>query len=187
LSTSKLRDTWGIRLLLPITAAMVLLADQSSKYIIVNSLQRYQEWAPIPALRRLFAITYTTNTGAAFGLFPNGSVFFVLIAVAVVIAILVYYQQLATHQWLLRLSLGLQLGGALGNLLDRLTRGYVVDFIYFKFWPVFNVADSCIVVGVALMAYVLLKEGKENPGEQEVSAAGGHEQENSEPNLSATP
>jgi signal peptidase II len=167
---------------------MVLLADQSSKYIIVNSLQRYQEWAPIPALRWLFAITYTTNTGAAFGLFPNGSVFFVVIAVAVVLAILVYYRQLATHEWLLRFSLGLQLGGAVGNLLDRLTRGYVVDFIHFKFWPVFNVADSCIVVGVALMAYFLLKEGKENPGEQrEVSAAGGHEQENSEPNLSATP
>jgi signal peptidase II len=167
---------------------MVLLADQSSKYIIVNSLQRYQEWAPIPALRWLFAITYTTNTGAAFGLFPNGSVFFVVIAVAVVVAILVYHRQLATHQWLLRLSLGLQLGGAVGNLLDRLTRGHVVDFIHFKFWPVFNMADSCIVVGVALMAYFLLKEEKENAGEQrEVSAVEGHEQENSEQNLSATP
>ena len=165
---------------------MVLLADQSSKYIIVNSLQRYQEWAPIPALRRLFAITYTTNTGAAFGLFPNGSVFFVLIAVTVVLAILVYYRQLATHQWLLRLSLGLQLGGAVGNLLDRLTRGYVVDFIYFKFWPVFNVADSCIVVGAAVMAFFLLREGEERSGDRpQATASESHGQEGSGQNLSA--
>lgn len=173
---------WG-RLILPLTAALVLLADQSSKYAIVNSLQRYQEWAPVPALQWLFAITYTTNTGAAFGLFPNGSLFFVVIAVVVVIAIFIYYQHLAVHQWLLRLSLGLQLGGAVGNLLDRLSRGHVVDFIYFKFWPVFNVADSCIFVGVALMAYCLLKEGKQ----QETSVAEGHEKGNSEQNLSAAP
>jgi signal peptidase II len=167
---------------------MVLAADQGSKYIIVNSLQRYQEWVPIPALQWLFAITYTTNTGAAFGLFPNGSVFFAVIAVVVALTILIYHRQLDSHQWLLRLSLGLQLGGAVGNLLDRLIRGHVVDFIHFKFWPVFNVADSCIVVGVALMAYFLLKEERERPLEQRrVSAAEGHEKENSERNLSAAP
>ncbi len=182
---SKFKNRWST-LILPITVALVLIADQVSKYIIVNSLQRYQEWAPIPALQWLFAITYTTNTGAAFGLFPDGSIFFVAIAIVVVIAILVYYRQLTPHQWLLRFSLGLQLGGALGNnLLDRLTRGHVVDFIYFKFWPVFNVADGCIVVGVALMAYFLLKE---EPGEQQkTSVAESHDKENPEQNLSATP
>lgn len=175
-------------MILPVTVALVLIADQASKYIVANSLQRYQEWAPVAALQWLFAITYTTNTGAAFGLFPDGSIFFAIIAAVVAIAILVYHRQVAAHQWLLRFSLGLQLGGALGNLVDRLTRGHVVDFIYFKFWPVFNVADSCIFVGVALMAYFLLKEGKEGPGERrETSVAGGHEKENSEQNLSATP
>ena len=168
-------------------AVLVLLADQTSKYIIINNLQRYEEWAPIPALQWLFVITYITNTGVAFGLFPDGSLFFVVIAVVVVIAILIYYRQLSVHQWLLRFSLGLQLGGALGNLLDRLTRGYVVDFLYFKFWPVFNMADSCVVLGVALMAYFLLQEEKKGPGrQQEASTAEGHEKENSEQNLSAT-
>jgi signal peptidase II len=174
-------------LFLPLTAAIALLADQSSKYIIVNNLQRHQEWVPIPALQWLFAITHTTNTGAAFGLFPSGSDFFAVIALVVILAILIYHRQLATRQWLLRFGLGLQLGGAAGNLIDRLTRGYVVDFIYFKFWPVFNVADSCIFVGVVLMAYCLLKEGQESSGEEpDVSAVEGHEQENLEKNLSAT-
>lgn len=187
MSESKARSRWA-RLVLPLAAALVLLADQGSKYIVVNSLRRYEEWVPIPALQWLFAITYTTNTGAAFGIFPDGSLFFTVIAVVVAVVILVYHRQLAAHQWLLRFSLGLQLGGALGNLLDRLIRGYVVDFIYFKFWPVFNVADSCIVVGVALMAYFLLKEGKAGPGEQqETSVADSHEKEDSEYNLSATP
>lgn len=185
--TSSFPKSWA-RLILPVAAALALFGDQISKHIIINTLQRYEEWAPIPSLQWLFAITYTTNTGAAFGLFPDGSLFFVIVAVVVVVAILVYHRQIAAQQWLLRLGLGLQLGGALGNLLDRLTRGYVVDFIYFKFWPVFNVADSCIVLGVALMAYFLLREGKEGPGEeQETAASEGHDQGSSERNLSATP
>jgi signal peptidase II len=184
LLVSKSRIKWG-HLILPITATLALIADQASKYIIASSLERFEEWAPIPSLQWLFAITYTTNTGAAFGLFPNSGALFIVIAVVVVIAIFIYYRQLATQQRLLRFSLGLQLGGALGNLLDRLTRGYVVDFIHFKFWPVFNVADSCIVVGVALMAYFLLKEGQAEANErQETMATGGSDQENSGQNLS---
>lgn len=167
---SKSRIKWG-HLILPITTALALIADQASKYIIANSLERFEEWTPIPSLQWLFAITYTTNTGAAFGLFPNSGPLFIVIAVVVVIAIFIYYRQLATQQRLLRFSLGLQLGGALGNLLDRLARGYVVDFIHFKFWPVFNVADSCIVVGVALMAYFLLKEGQAEANERQETMA----------------
>jgi len=186
LSVSKLENRWG-NWLLPVTAALALIADQVSKHIIVNNLHHSQEWTPIPSLQWLFAITYTTNTGAAFGLFPDSSVLFIIIALIVVVAIFIYHRQLAAHQWLLRFSLGLQLGGALGNLMDRLTRGYVVDFIYFKFWPVFNVADSCIVVGVALMAYFLLKEDKAEKEQQKATAADSHDKENSGENLSATP
>ena len=183
---SRFKDKWA-SLILPTAAVLVLFADQISKNIIVSNLQRYEEWAPIPALQRLFAITHITNTGAAFGLFPDASLFFTIIAVVVIAVILVYHRQLATHQWLLKLGLGLQLGGASGNLLDRLTRGYVVDFIHFKFWPVFNVADSCVFVGAALMAFFLFKEGKEASGErQETSVAEDHEKEDSGHNLSAT-
>lgn len=169
MSTFTFSNKWA-HLILPITATLVLIADQASKRIIVDNLARSQEWTPIPSLQWLFAITHTTNTGAAFGLFPDSGVLFVVIALMVVVAIFFYHRQLASHQWLLRFSLGLQLGGALGNLLDRLTRGYVVDFIYFKFWPVFNVADSCVVVGVALMAYFLLRESKVDANKQEAPA-----------------
>ena len=185
MSVSKSTSVW-VRLTLPLAAALVLLGDQISKYIIVNNLQRYEEWAPIPSLQWLFAITHTTNTGAAFGIFPDGSLFFIVVAILVVVAILIFHSQMAAQHWLLRLGLGLQLGGAIGNLLDRLTRGHVVDFLYFKFWPVFNVADSCIVVGVALMAYFLLREGEERPGDQpQATASESHGQEGSGQNLSA--
>jgi len=173
LSASKVMNKLA-RWFLSITAALVILVDQVSKYIIVNSLERFQEWAPIPSLQRFFAITYITNTGVAFGLFPDSSILFIIIAVVVIAIIFVYHRQLAEQQWLLRISLGLQLGGAIGNLLDRLTRGYVVDFIHFKFWPVFNVADSCVVVGAALMAYFLLKEGQVEEA-KETSAEGEEE------------
>jgi signal peptidase II len=186
LSAPEVKNLRGYLLLLTI-AALALIADQASKYIVANNLAPHQEWAPIPALQWLFAITYITNTGSAFGLFPDGSLVFIVIAIVVVVAILVYHRQLAGHQWLLRLGLGLQLGGALGNLVDRLThQGHVVDFIYFKFWPVFNIADSCIVVGVALMAYFLLREGREEAKRQpEAAAAEGNDREHPEQNLTA--
>ena len=183
MSAPEVKNPGGYLVLL-IIATLALAADQASKHIVVNSLQLYQEWAPIPSLQWLFAITPTTNTGAAFGLFPDGGLLFIVIAIVVVVAILVYHRQLATRQWLLRVSLGLQLGGALGNLVDRLTRGYVVDFIHFKFWPVFNVADSCIFVGVTLMAFFLLREGRTEASQQTGAAiTESNDQESSEKNL----
>jgi signal peptidase II len=76
--------------------------------------------------------------------------------VVVIGVIVAYFRFLPANRPWLRLSLGLQLGGALGNLIDRLRQGYVVDFIYFKNMPVFNIADCCIVVGVAILAFHLL-------------------------------
>jgi len=163
-----------------IIAALVVLTDQISKYVVTRTMTPYQEWAPIPAIQRLFAITYVTNTGAAFGIFPQASTVFAVVAVVVVIALFFYNRQLESGQWLLRLSLGLQLGGAVGNLIDRLTRGFVVDFIHFKLWPVWNVADASIVVGVALMAFFLLREGQVEPEKTQDT-----EVDSSEENLSA--
>jgi len=108
-------------------------------------------------LRDLVSLTYVTNTGAAFGLLPDHGLFFIAIAAIVVIAILVYHRHLPDKA-LVKASLGLQLGGALGNLTDRLRYGYVIDFIDFKVWPVFNLADSAIVIGVAVLAYYLLRD-----------------------------
>jgi signal peptidase II len=139
-------------------AAHVLLTDQISKALVLRYLNPNQSWNPIPGLSNLFSITQVTNTGAAFGLFQDRGMVFVIIAIVVIIAIFAYYHYLPSDQVLVRISLGLLLGGALGNLLDRLHYGYVVDFLDFKFWPVFNIADSSIVVGVIILAIFLLRE-----------------------------
>jgi len=141
--------------LLPALATVVLLADQASKLWIQqhfltcddNSLSIVPGW---------LAFAYTCNKGAAFGLLANETLLFVLIALVVSGVIVAYVRFLpSNHPWL-KLSLGLQLGGALGNLIDRLRQGYVVDFISVKAWPVFNIADACVVVGVLILAYHLL-------------------------------
>jgi signal peptidase II len=162
-----LTKRFGEKIILPAVALLILVADQISKHLVLSNLNPGQSWNPVTSLAPWVSITHVTNTGAAFGLFPDRGSLFVVIAVTVVVAIIFYYRHLPTGQWWIKVSLGLQLGGALGNLLDRLRLGYVIDFIDFKIWPVFNVADSSIVVGVAILAYYLLRERdeKEN-GEQ---------------------
>jgi signal peptidase II len=146
---------------LPCVAVLTLAADQFTKYLVVSNLELYESWVPIPALARWFDIHYVANTGAAFGLFQNGGLFFVIVAIVVSLVILFYYRYLPDGQWLIRVSLGLQLGGALGNLIDRLRVGHVIDFLNFQVWPVFNVADSSIVCGVLLLAFLLLREDRD--------------------------
>ena len=138
--------------------ALVIVADQLSKAYAVAHLRWGESWMPIAAVRPFFRFTLTHNTGAAFGLFPQGGVVFLVIALIVAAVILYYYRQLPGRAWLVRLALGLQLGGALGNVIDRLRQGYVVDFLEVPHWPVFNVADSCIVVGVVLLGWVMWRE-----------------------------
>jgi signal peptidase II len=96
-------------------------------------------------------------------MFPDQGNFFIIVAVLVVLAIVLYYRYLPTGQWLVRLSLGLQLGGAMGNLLDRIRFGSVVDFVDIGFWPIFNVADVSIISGVAILAYCLWREDVDSP------------------------
>jgi len=141
-----------------VVALFTVAIDQVSKYVVVSNLELYASWAPIPAIASWFDFSYVTNTGSAFGLFQNGGMFFVIISIIVSLVILFYHKYLPDGAWLVRLSLGLQLGGALGNLVDRLRLGHVIDFIHFSFWPVFNLADSAIVCGVALLAFLLLRE-----------------------------
>ena len=137
-------------------AALVFALDQWTKSLVLKHLPFQQPWNPIDALRPFVTLTHVHNTGAAFGIFPSGGLFFTVISIVVVIAILFYYRQFPSNQPFVRISLGLQMGGALGNLFDRLTLGYVVDFIDFQIWPVFNVADMAIVAGVIILAYFLL-------------------------------
>ena len=151
------REKWE-KLILPVIAVLILVADQISKYLVMAHLELGESWAPVPALERWFIFRYATNTGVAFGLFPDKGYLFMVIAMAVVVIIVLYYRHLPRGQWLIRISLGLQLGGALGNLLDRVRLGRVTDFIDFRIWPVFNLADMSIVAGVSILAFSLLRE-----------------------------
>ena len=135
-----------MRLILIVAA--VMLADQLSKQFIMRTMEIGQS---ITVISNFLYITYVRNPGAAFGMLPYQTAFFVVITVLVG-AFIIYYYRLLTedHKWL-RLGLSLQLGGALGNLVDRLNEGYVVDFINFTIWPpVFNIADSAIVIGIGI-------------------------------------
>ncbi len=155
--------------------ALVLAADQLSKAYAVAHLRWGESWAPVEALRPFFRFTLTHNRGAAFGLFPQGGTLFLVIALVVTAVILYYYRRLPPRAWLVRLALGLQLGGALGNVVDRLRQGYVVDFLEVPHWPVFNVADSCIVVGVVLLGIVMWREERRAAAQAEERAEG-HQQ-----------
>lgn len=155
--TSARKAGWWV---LPVVAVLTLVVDQVTKYVVASSLAPYESWAPIPALARWFEIHYVTNTGAAFGILQQGGLFFKIVAMIVSLVIVIYYRQIPDGQWPIRLSLGLQLAGALGNLIDRLRVGYVIDFLDFKVWPVFNVADMSIVGGVLLLAFLLLREDR---------------------------
>lgn len=148
-----------IEILLPfIITASVLILDQASKYLVETRIPLYGYWAPIPALAHLFRLTHTANTGAVFGLFQGSGWFFAILAVVVAAAIVYFNVTLPGGQLLLRLALGLQLGGALGNLVDRLRQGHVTDFIDVGPWYIFNVADMALVSGVILFGIVLLRD-----------------------------
>lgn len=139
---------------------LVVGLDQYTKHLVREHLALNTSWNPIPWLDPIVTLTHIRNTGAAFGLFPNMSIVFVIVATIVIVVIAVYYRQLASASWMLRLALGLQWGGAAGNLIDRLGHdGQVTDFIDFRVWPVFNLADGAVVVGtIFLAAYVLFVE-----------------------------
>ncbi len=149
-------------------AAAVLVLDQLTKAAVMRYLPPETPWNPIEPLRAIVTLTYVTNTGVAFGLFPQFGNVFIVLPVVIVAALLLFYRRFALSHWLLPVCLGMQLGGAVGNLIDRLRFGHVIDFVDLKFWPVFNVADSCIVVGVLILAILLLRdkpeEGTMQPG-----------------------
>jgi signal peptidase II len=139
-------------------ALTVFVLDQATKYLVLQNIPLGESWSLFPALERLFKFTYITNKGAAFGMFPQLGSIFMVVAIIVIMAIILFHHHLPIENIWIRLSLGLQLGGAMGNLLDRFVHGYVVDFVDIGFWPIFNLADLSIVCGVAILAYHLWNE-----------------------------
>lgn len=172
--TKQIRDF----VIVPLLAAGVVLVDQVTKAWVRSSLRPGQSLELARWLNPVFRITYVTNTGAAFGLFPGWSQAFVVVAVMVILALVWYYFQLSGTAWLMQVALGLQLGGAVGNLIDRLRfGGRVIDFVDLNFWPlrrwpVFNVADASIVAGVTVLVLLMIwEEWREGRGSTQFATA----------------
>ena len=141
------------RFVLYAVGAAVLLADQATKLAILRLMPA---GASQPLIGPYVSITIRCNTGAAFGLFPSATTLLTVLATAVIVLIAVWGPRLVCSKRLLAVALGMLLGGAAGNLADRVRVGYVIDFIDVHFWPVFNIADIAITCGAMLAAVALL-------------------------------
>lgn len=145
-----------------ILALFVILLDQVTKWLIV---QRLQLGESIKVIEDFFYITSHRNRGAAWGILQGQMWFFYVITVVVIIGLIYYMQTAVKGKKLFGISLGLMLGGAIGNFIDRVYRKEVVDFVQtFIFgydFPVFNIADSALVIGVALLMLQMLREERE--------------------------
>ena len=130
---------------------VILVLDQWTKWLVRTNLEIGQMWSPFEWLAPYARIVYWHNTGVAFGLFQGVGWLFAILSLIISIFIIFFYGRIPSEDWPLRLALILQLGGALGNFVDRVTIGYVIDFVSVGNFAVFNVADSCITVGVVVM------------------------------------
>ena len=147
----------------------ILLLDQWTKFLVVQKLPLYQR---VVVIQGFFNLTHVRNTGGAFGIFGGekgglSSVLFVVVSLIAVVAIIFFFAKVKESEKVVTLSLSLILSGAIGNLIDRLRYGEVVDFLDFYLstyhWPAFNVADSAICIGIGLMALeVLIRDRKKS-------------------------
>jgi len=154
-------------LLLFVVAGLIIALDQWTKHLVRTNLDFQETWSPFAWLAPYARIVHWKNSGAAFGMFQNlGSVFMVL-AIIVIVVIMYYFPRLPRQDWVSRLALCMQMAGAAGNLIDRiLWQGYVTDFISLGEFPVFNVADASISIGVAVLVLGVWFKGKEQAADE---------------------
>lgn len=152
-----LRSRW---MLLVLVTIPVFVIDQLSKVWLSDVLLRYNR--PVPLLFDWVQLAYHENTGVAFGLFPDQGGLLSIGAGLVLLLLALTYQYIlpADSRWI-TVAVGMIFGGGLSNLVDRIRQGYVVDFIQFGWWPVFNLADSAITIGVAALAFHIIFIGEE--------------------------
>jgi signal peptidase II len=158
-------------LVIVLVAAVVMGIDQWTKSLVEARVPLNGAIAPFPSLAQNFNIVHWWNSGAAFGILQGQASFFIVVAVVVIVAVVVYARYMPERSLPVTLCLGLQLGGAFGNLIDRLTQdGHVTDFLLFMLpvgdrvyqWPAFNVADMGIVGGtIGLGIFLFMADGKE--------------------------
>ncbi|MEN4011168.1 MAG: signal peptidase II [Chloroflexota bacterium] len=162
--------------ILALVSGIVIGLDQITKSIIRQNLAIGEMWMPLEWLAPYARIVHWYNRGAVFGLFQGFGEWFALLAIIIALAIIYYYPRIPAEDWALRAAMGLQLGGAVGNLIDRLTIGHVTDFFSVGNFPVFNVADSSITIGVVvLIVGVWLQERREKQARQAADANEIHE------------
>ena len=133
---------------------IIVFSDQLTKFLIKQNLQLNQS---IPVIKNILHLTYITNTGSAFGLFKGFNWFFILFSLVVIIVIFYFINQIKNNEKMMRISVSLVLGGTIGNLIDRIAYGAVIDFIDFRIWPVFNIADSAVTIGIIILIVLLWK------------------------------
>ncbi|MGD9015168.1 MAG: signal peptidase II [Candidatus Omnitrophota bacterium] len=130
----------------------IVVIDQLTKYIISQGIP---PGTSIPVIKNIFHFTYVLNRGAAFGMFKNQIYFFILTAVLSIVFIIIILRRRGSRKQ--EIALYLILSGAISNLIDRIRLGAVIDFLDFRIWPVFNIADSAITIGAILLAFSILK------------------------------
>ena len=131
----------------------IVAGDQFTKALVMRSMVPGES---IPILQDIFHFTYVLNPGAAFGILSNQRMFLLVTGAVLILATAYFYPLLKKSDIFLRLGATTILSGAVANLIDRLQTGYVVDFFDFRIWPVFNVADIAIVLGMGFMIYAIL-------------------------------
>lgn len=157
-------------------AAVVIVLDQWTKTLVRLNIPKFETVIPFPALGDYFVFEHVENYGAGFGILQNQRYLLTFIAIAVAIAILFYVRYLPDDQKVVRVLLGLQLGGAMGNVIDRIQQGYVTDFVKMGipgvyYWPNYNVADAAIVVGViGLAVYILVQDFRKQRRDKALAA-----------------
>ncbi|HET7577845.1 MAG TPA: signal peptidase II [Bacillales bacterium] len=152
-------------------AAAIIVLDQVTKWLVATQMGIGQS---LPIWKGVLSITSSRNQGAAFGILQGKMWLFYIITVIVVVGVIFYLQKYGRRQPLLGVALSLVLAGAIGNFIDRIFRGEVVDFIYFRIinFPVFNVADSALTIGVILIFIHTLFDGQKekNHGESHANS-----------------
>lgn len=133
---------------------MVML-DQITKYMIVSNMT---EGMSIPIIDQVFHLTFVLNPGAAFGMLEHNREFFIIMAIVVLMFVVYMRKKILEEPLPIQIGIALFVGGALGNLIDRMKTGLVVDFFDFRIWPVFNIADIAICLGVGVMIWSIIRE-----------------------------
>ena len=137
-------------------AGIIFVLDRVTKFLTLQFLFAKGSVSLLP----FFSLTYVENSGSAFGLFQNANLFLLILSLFVLLLMFIWRKDIFVLGNWAKCGYYLIFAGALGNIYDRIFLGYVVDFLDFHFWPVFNIADSSITIGAVLIAISILMEGK---------------------------